>query len=250
MGYYSGMKPQPLADDAADALPSKETILCWQCGESNPKEAVMCWACYSSFFPGKGKERHALAVRVRKLRDGFGMALPLGGLALAIASGYSGKNWWRLLGLAALSLGTSFTLAKRQERVVARMTEEEGTPIERIANTILLYAARDKASQIRLTAGLNMNVKFLISDEWHEQMKLPDVCWPGLREHFFAQSGGSAPASPPQKGFVVRPDILPNRAEGKHSLVFENDGRRFEFSLLFVRDSELPIQTLTLTLRP
>lgn len=225
-----------------DSLPTPEEAwafnesrnkFCPKCGETNLADAVICWACYSALARIDDEAAYDRAANSRRqherrarwevhLHTGFD-ALPVVGVLLLIASGYAQKSRFPLLVSGLLALGACLVRSTRIERAQARAEEE--TPIQRITNTILLYAVRDGASQIRLRAGIDVHVSYLIDDEWQEQMELPAYVWKDLRAHLIEQSDNWT-------RFVA----------------FQMNGHRFEFAGKFKRESELPLETVMLSL--
>ncbi len=204
---------------------------CPKCGEDNPIEAVMCWACFAPLgleaeaAQAKQQARQR-AVRFEKRLEEFFCALPFGGIALLITSGYVRKVRLPLIGAGLLLLALSFGWSKRSAATAARSQAQEPSPIERITDTFLLYAVRDGASKIRLRAGIGVHVHYLIGDQWQEQMRIPGFVWNDLRTHLLGQSDK-----------WTRP------------IVFETGGSRAEFSPHFEREHDLPLETITLSLQ-
>jgi len=166
---------------------------CPKCGEANPDEAVMCWACYTPLSE-KGAARattihHAQPLRWLPLLSGG--ALILYGLARRSRSG---------LGCALLGSGLVYLSTNQHRPKPAE--EEDGGPIVRIVNTILMYAINDKASEIHVEPQpQGVLIRYRIDDVWRDQMKVPTyVLKPmvqrikimgdlNILEHCAAQSG-------------------------------------------------------------
>ena len=201
---------------------------CPKCGEDNPIEAVMCWACYAPLGTQaeaalEQRQAHERAFRFENRLEEFFGALPFGGIALLVTSGYVRKVRLPLIGAGLLLLASSFAWSKRNE-ARARIQAEEGRPIERITDTILLYAVRDGASEIRLRAGVGIQLHYFIDDDWKEQMRIPGYVWNDLRAHLQEKSDN-----------FERP------------VVFEMDNKRAEFLVHF--ESAFPLETLLLSLK-
>lgn len=225
------------APEEAWAFAQSQLKICPKCGESNPSEAVMCWACYRP-LPAAGVDVAEHRREVRKVRRQIERrarleihlhqtfeTFPVVGVGLLIASGYARKHRVAVGVSGLLALAANFVWSQRKEVLRARLQAEEGKPIERITDTLLLYAVRDGATQIRLRAGLDIHVHYLISDEWVEQMRIPSYIWKDLCAH-----------------------LIEGSDNWKRPVPFGMDEKRFEFSPEFVRERELPLETLTLSL--
>ncbi len=212
-----------------------EEIICLKCGEGNPPEALLCWACYTP-LPGKDagpaesrrmredwqKAQYTLEVAPLVTMGGctLGGALALSGLtALAKrspvgAAGVCGA----LLGLSAIMVSYRREQKEQPEaepvsprRVTVLSTSladqhsEDEPPIARIANTILLYAAKDGASEIAVESQLRaLRVRYLINGEWHEQMKIPSYVGDELAAEFKGRAGlDVAQKRQMQQGFLA-----------------------------------------------
>ncbi len=170
------------------------------------------------------RRQHERRMRWEARREQFFDVLPLGGILMLVASGYARKNRVALAGAGLFAIAAS-AWANREKARQSRLEAEGGTPSERIANTLLLYAVRDGASQIRLRAGVCIVVHYFVGGEWQEQMKIPGYIWCDLCAHFIHQS-----------------------ESWKRPIAFEMDGKRCEFSPHFERERDLPLETLTLSL--
>lgn len=188
------------------------------------------------------RRQHEREARREERLQGFFDCLPLGGALLLIASGYARKIRPILAGLGLLAFAAHYAksnmkdfkieflgrvlLGAKVEAEAEDEDEDEGSPIKRITDTILLYAVRDGASQIRLRAGIGIQVHYLIKDEWQEQMKMPSYVWNDLCVYLQEQSDD-----------LTRP------------VIFQFEEKRFEFFPDFRRNFELPLETLILTLQ-
>ena len=207
-------------------------LVCPHCGEENPANATMCWACYSPLPGTDYANAQARARQNEKIKNAACWGLGFGALASWLASGYFPKRRGTLIGAGAAATATIFAWGKWDEhklknRSLPKQDDEDQDPIHRILNTILLYAARDGATQIRVRAGLNVRVHYLINDEWQEQIRIPDYIWMPMRKL-----------------------LLQTTNQWQKAVPFQHDEKTFEFWPEFKhnRDSEYPYDELMLSL--
>lgn len=218
---------------------TSNSLLCSVCGEDNPPEAVMCWACYRPL----GAESETETVAAPGERQPFEIvihqdaaaiarnALAFAALLAGVASGYLPAYRVLLLGVAVscFALWSSWSLWDKRisNRHSAEVQAQGEESIVRILDTVLLYAVHDGASQVRLRAGVGVQVHYLINGEWHEQMRIPAYIWKPLCALLLKRTGN-----------------------WQRPLVFELDGQSFELWPEFQRDWEYPVEVVTLTLHP
>lgn len=231
-----------------ESIETKEQI-CPKCGEGNPAEAVMCWACYTPLsgaqpgtLPAKRggpisahePETTSRFPQIAWWRDKANDVAPFLLVGSLISSG-----WWRgktRYGvLSAASAIVAFVMARQKlDEIKSRRRnpdlENSLSPIHRIVDTILLYAVKDNASQVRITRHeRGVQVEYQIESEWREQMKIPLYVWYQLQNELQTRAESGAvnllPAftrlewiddlSPAQQntGFTARILIEPSRAE-------------------------------------
>ena len=162
--------------------------ICPKCGEENLADAVMCWACYTPL--GHQSQRIDVTPPANKLtatekaRHAVSEALPY-----LLIGAFTSNGWLPrrarlpVLGACAATVGGIFMEQKWSERKNQQMSDDEEPPIVRIAQTILLYAARDNATMIRSCENSKgVKVEYQIEGEWREQMKIPIYVWRSLRQ--------------------------------------------------------------------
>ena len=206
----------------------------------------MCWSCYGPLSGEGGAREKALAareaetlgkqdknLRVRRwerienvkcvARTGL-FVCSLGAITL---SGYFPDHRLVLVSVGAACAVAVIAWGRWDNHVAARQRSADGdeNPLERIINTILLYAVRDGATQIRLRAGLGIRVDYLIKDEWQEQMRIPSYVWMPIREM-----------------------LLQTTNQWQKAVPFRCEEKIFEFWPEFRHDHEYPCDELTLTL--
>lgn len=161
--------------------------ICPQCAELNPGEAVMCWACYSPLGSSPTPRPSSASI----WREKVSAALRFVVLGALISSGWwRGKTRFGVLGAALSVVALEFAWEKATER--ARNQKQSTDAPRRIADTLLLYALRDNAAQVKIFQNEHgLLVQYHIDDEWHEQMKLPHYVWDSLQREFSerAQNG-------------------------------------------------------------
>lgn len=201
----------------------------------------MCWACYTplvgeSCAPDSGwAEREAQLLQreakqleqIEKARDIARIGLLAGAFVSLFASGYAPQRRMTLLGAGAACLGALVGWLKWDEcAATSAPASADEEPTARILDTILLYAVRDGATQVRLRAGIGVRVHYLINGEWQEQMRLPAYVWDMLQPHLIKKTGN-----------------------WERPLPFSVADKSFEFWPEFKRDFELPIEIVLLTLQ-
>ncbi|RYG53547.1 hypothetical protein EON80_32600 [bacterium] len=212
---------------------------CPKCGEDNPEEALLCWACYTPLASPEKLQNDGGALRednaTKRLEinihqdaaDVLRLTLLVSSLLSWLASGYVPRRRGVLIGTGIACLVALVGWFKWDERVAARQSAlaEGEDPTARILDTILLYAVRDGASQVRLRAGVRVWVHYLIDGEWHEQMHIPAYVWEPLSSLLIEKSDS-----------------------WKQNFTFEADGKPFELWPEFTRERDEPVETVTLTL--
>jgi len=170
---------------ALAATPTIE-ICCHRCGEPNWEFSHHCFAC-------KAELHQPVAIPATPML--------LIGVGLIGASGWISSPYrWIALTIGML-IAFSLLDAARQYVVNSRRGAKislevppdvelttwdvpDSEPITRIANTILLYAAKDKATAVLVEKNARgVSVKYQVDGEWREQMKVPIYVWLPLREH-------------------------------------------------------------------
>ncbi|MBW3636833.1 MAG: hypothetical protein KY445_10280 [Armatimonadetes bacterium] len=162
-----------------------DSKICPRCGEENPSEAVMCWSCYTPLQDdGLQTERHFPSLDW--WRDRAATAVPY-----LLVAGLVSSGWWRgktrfwVLGTCVGVVAWGFAREKRDQSRQKQEAIDQGDPIERIGNTILFYALKDRATRIRLTRQeYGIQVEYEIGGQWIVQMKIPGYVWEPLRDEF------------------------------------------------------------------
>ena len=107
------------------------------------------------------------------------------------------KRYW-VLGAGSSVAAWLFTQHKRDAE---RLRHQDGnrdrrdlqSPIVRIADTILLYALKDSATQVRISKQEDgVLVQYEIGGEWHDQMRIPHYVWAALKNEFTIRAGSGA----------------------------------------------------------
>ncbi len=195
----------------------------------------MCWACYTSFSDTEsdlGRKKKRLGMNIhREPKHLFRFAIIWGSLVSFMSSGYFPDYSFALFGTGAGCVVAVIIWDVWEKRKASRLGVTEGNeePVQRILDTILLYGVRDGASQIRLRAGIGVQVHYFINGEWYEQMKLPAYVWGALRSLIIEKTDNW------QKSilFGMMPDRVPSECWSE-----------------FKNDPEYPVETILLTLRP
>ena len=109
------------------------------------------------------------------------------------ASGYLPRRRFSLLGLGLIAasapfawLGWESIKLKREQAEAEDHTVDEASSdqIVHIANTVLLYGAKDHATRIRLRVGsLGMEASFEVGGEWRHYMRMPFYIWQDFKTH-------------------------------------------------------------------
>lgn len=220
-----------------------QTQSCPKCGEESPVAAVMCWACYSPLGDAKPApirlSEASPELRFPRLSWWRGKAEIAARIAVVGALVSSG--WWRgktRYGILGAGLAIVALIAAQQKLGEAKRNRRQSdprdlqSPICRITDTILLYAIKDKATQVRIKGHpYGVQVEYLIADEWREQMKIPIYVWHSLQNEIQVRAEDGAirlslskvseqadqlnPLSPDEQNatFSVRILIEPPRAE-------------------------------------
>ncbi|BCM92432.1 hypothetical protein IAD21_04312 [Abditibacteriota bacterium] len=224
-----------------NAFANEGSRRCPKCGEDCPADSRMCWSCFcplpdENHQPGTGREwakreweKLNREVKRRERIDNAKYASRMGlficALSAIMFSGYLPDYNIALIGSGWALIIVAVGWFKWDEHVAARQAAAQGEPITRILDTILLYAGRDGASQIRLRAGVDAQVHYFIEDTWHEQMRIPGYVWEPLRSLLSEKT-----------------------ADWKSPLVYAMHEKSFELWPEFKRDNEYPLETVLLTL--
>lgn len=170
-------------------------VICRKCGEDNPAEAVMCWACYTPISGREGESNTpptAANQVLWSIASGASVVVPA---VLIVAGCLRSRGALRtlfcFLGAVLASLHICrISLERAADQKRANADDGDLSPIERIANAILIQAVKDKASSIRVQAfQRGCAVHYLIQGEWREQMKVPKYIWKPLMSHLRLRAG-------------------------------------------------------------
>lgn len=174
----------------------KKTQICPKCWEENPAEATMCWACYTLLSDSKFGKGDASPQRPSSQPETWrGKAEMIGGYLLfgaLISSGWwRGKTRFGVLGAGLAMVALIEAVNRRKQRV--KKVQNGVEPIRRIADTILLYAIKDNASEVRISRLEHyISVQYQIEGAWREQVKIPLYAWDSLLNEFGDRSENSA----------------------------------------------------------
>ena len=166
------------------------TQICPKCGEENPDECVICWACYtplghrSQRTDATPHEDKSKLTATEKARRAIANAWPLLLIGAFTANGWLPRRArLPVLGACVATVGGIFAEQKWIERKNQQIAEDDEPPTVRIAQTILLYAAKENATAIRMWEnGKGVKVEYQIEGEWREQIKIPIYVWRPLRQ--------------------------------------------------------------------
>ncbi len=162
-----------------------KTQICPKCGEESPAKAVMCWACYTPLGHRSQRidvtpyEDKSKLTATEKACAALSDALPYLIIGAFTANGWLPRRArWPVLGACVATVVGEIAKQKWSERKNQQIVEDEEMPTVRIAQTILLYAVKDKATAIRMWEnGRGVKVEYRIEGAWHEQMKIPRYIW-------------------------------------------------------------------------
>ena len=180
---------------------SNENHKCPKCGEESPADAVMCWACYTPLGAGRASAPvpEAETSTGDKVKRELSDAVPYVAIVASTVSGWLPRRMrLPVLGASASALFGPMLIDILKNRFAkdktddARNREGEKSPSVRIAETLLYYAWRDKATATRIEErGRGIRVSYQIENEWREQMKIPLYAWKPLRQQLlrYARQG-------------------------------------------------------------
>ncbi|BCM92431.1 hypothetical protein IAD21_04311 [Abditibacteriota bacterium] len=147
---------------------------------------------------------------------------------MLLTSGYFPQNRAALIGVGMVGIATwvGWTKWTNRPAIHQAIREQEKENTARYLDSLLVIAMSEGASQVRLRAGIGIQVDSLVNGEWHELMRLPAFVWKTLR-----------------------PLLIEKSRNWQRAIQFELNGDRFDFWPEFAREAEHPIETVLLTLR-
>jgi len=180
------------------------TQICPTCGEQNPSEAIMCWNCYTPLGV-EDTSNQSVARRSKASSKNIApyfMLLGGGGLvcyglaqrkrqsllAVILGSGLAYISARQLQNQSCTLIGEAERRFDANEDITTNQTIDV-PPIIRIANAILTYAVKDKASEIHIEPQQKgLRILYLVDGVLHEQMKVPTYILEPLAQRFKVMS--------------------------------------------------------------